>query len=239
MADWTFETWSHWAARLKQDWNEGLTEAWDDAVGATRNWVEGNVDGAHDTARRLWDLLFGVQGAYAAVGEIWSLEKDLPPAVLDVARREVAAEFGLAPRDVAGGAFEAVLQRFTFGMLRDASWPEKRSEQPGLVPLLVGGLVLGIGALCWAKVRLTEAEVENRRIVATRDRLRLARQMLEAKKENPDLDLSDVARVGEPEPRDANESDSDGGGSGFGGFLLLGGLLAAGAAGAAFMWRRA
>ena len=237
MADWTLDTWSHWKARLAQAWNEGLAEAWDDALVATRGWVESNLDEAHDAARRLWAILFGDDGAYAAVGEIWSLESELPPAVLDIARREVAAEFGLAPRDVAGSAFEAVLQRFTLGMLRDASWPEKRSEQPGLVPLLVGGLVLGIGALCWSKVRLTEAEVENRRIVATRDRLRLARQMLAAKEENPDLDLSDVAEVGKPEPR-ADEPDPDGGG-GFGGFLLLGGLLAAGAAGAAFMWRRA
>lgn len=231
---WTVDTWKYWRNVLAQAWDASLAEAWDDAIGAMKPWVEGNVDAAHETARRLWAILF--EGSYAGVGEIWSLEGELPAGVLAEARREVAAELGLAPADVTGDAYEAVLQRTTLGLLRDASWPEKSTGQPGILPLLVGGVILGIGGLCWAKVRLTEAEVENRRIVATRDRLRLARQMLQAKVENPDLDLSDIAKVGAPEPPQAERSSS--GGGGMGGPLLLGGLVVAGVAGMAFFWSR-
>lgn len=227
---WTWDAWSKWQTRLGEAW-ETLRDAWEDTVRAYTPTVERDPEEAARRAREMHETLFSQDpanpGIWYHIGAIWSAEASLSPGDLAVVRRRMAEELGLPVTEVTGDAMAAAAETLTLGFLKDCRMP---SEQPGAVPvLIIAGLVIGLGALCWATVRLEEAQVEHERIA-------LASRMLDEKvaaaKGGYTLDLRDVSKVSAPPPAPSTS------GSGWGAAAAALGLVAVVGLGAAVWWRR-
>lgn len=223
---WTQPDLTAWAARIKAGWSASLAAAWDDTVTAYRSAVEADPAAAERDATEYHDILFSSDparpGIWYGVGQMWGMERQLPPAELAVYRQQIAARLDLPVEECTGDAMARAAEELTLPFLKDCTLG---TGKPGIIPILVAGLVIGIGALCWAKVRLTEARVEH-------DRVLLAAKMLQEKvaasKQGRTLDLRDVANTASPPP-----APSSGGGA-----LLLGGLVVAAGIGGFLLWSK-
>ena len=235
------QAWTAWSARIVQDWTAPLQDAWEDAVEAARGIVEGDEAGARARATEFYGLLFGDDGLYAHLGAMRAHESALSPTALDTTRAAIATRLGVPAEEVTADAFGQVLYDLSLGFLKDARYASSEApsdasahprgalprgaHHPGMLPLLIGGLIIGIGGLCWVTVRREQALVEMNRI-------RLARAMLqsadEASRDGREVDLDAIGAVGRP--ADASplvDARGTGGGLllGLAGAALLGGGL--------------
>lgn len=228
---WSYNEWQTWAEATRRDWTQAMQDAWTDTVAAYRNAVEVDPTAAFEAAKEFWSLLFTADdgGAWYNVGVLWALERDLDPETAAAGRAAAASVLDMHPDALTGDAFASSFQGLSLPFLKDCSWSGE-TKRPGILPLLIGGLVVGIAALCWSSVRLTEARVENRRVLVTAQALREAAA---ASRENRKLDLAPVMRGLDRPVGDLPSHDTEGG-AGFGTMLVVAGAVGLGI----FLWGR-
>lgn len=162
---WTVAEWEAWAKWARDGWTSSLASAWQAAQDSVRSAVEATAPAVlQRRAQEAWDALWGPDGAYALVkGYSEAMSAADEPARADMQARAAAAA-GISVADAAPDAFTARLDALGSGILRDARWQSDDKPVIGIVPIIVGGVILGIGGLCWLWVHKEAVDVERSRL---------------------------------------------------------------------------
>lgn len=206
MAETAQESWSAWAGRIASEWTGAFQQAWDDArslwEAELETWAPARLE---QIGQEFYDLIWGDGGALDLRDRVTARTEQARAAGVDVdaLRAEAAAqltaqgtpcdEIELDPNYIKGRC-----DFYAMGWMKGTAVPQPAM---GFVPLLIGGLVVSIVALCWAMVRRDEAAVDNHK-------WNFLDRLLAAKVANPNLDLSNVEQAA------AAVAQGAGGGSG-------------------------
>lgn len=222
--------WRAWLDQIADHWTDAFQTMWDDAVTAFADGIEAlTPDAATKLGSDFYAILWGAGGLFDLRDALTAREAEAVVAGVDVeaVRARVVADLQAAgdtdanTSTVMAAWAEGRCRFLAMGFMKGA---EPTTPKVGIIAILVGGLVLSIGALCWCKVRMMEAVNEQRRYHWMERGLTAE---IQASKDGRTLNWQGIAQAA-PAPASGGDLSWLGGGGGSSMLPILGGVAAIG-----------